>query len=756
MSLSSESADLSSSRTPRSRSASTSTPVHAILRTLPTETATRARFAPVGSTELRAALERRRENPLTPYNPDAWERRLSEAGLSAIYPDVVPSLRHGWDAKLPTVSCTYMPPKLSISVDTHPVYADLVHTELQKTRYLGPAPLSVLTSLLGPIHVSPCYLVPKPRKPEAMRLIQDFSSPHAKKTRNEAASADAGALSQTRKLPMYTVLSVNSGLDISNHSSTWGTKWAFGLTVWSLPSDSEIAVRDVEAAYRTMALLFAQYPSIVIQISKDLGVIDTCLPFGLVPSGGIFGRLADALCDIFRFAGIGPVLKWVDDFVFARIKSIHLAEVNSRRAESRARIKAQNGGKIRATRRRGRTWFEGQTHGDGTADEFVEDFRCALRNLVSDRAVAPADEGFCYTFEDIDRLCIELGIPWALLKDLLFAPSNVYHGMVWDIRRRMVALEEATRLRYLACVRAWLEKRTHTLAEARVLAGRLQHCSYLVPRGRPYLSHLYRFIRLYAATDSTGQPQHDPQKPLTPGHGCPPEIEWWARELGKPSVARTIPHPVDVLDVHAYSDASSEIGLGVVIRGDWNAWRLLPGWKTAAPYTRDIQWAEAIGFELSCRYVFGTLRLGTHIRFWCDNRSVTEGWWKRRSGNEAVNDVFKRLGDYLESVGGHAYTRYVESARNPADAPSRFDFSKLRADRNLPELVIPDDLRQFVVDHRRELSHAESLHKRAPAEHVVLSKAERTRRADATHALGVFHADLAGDPSLWWEDGPEC
>jgi hypothetical protein len=546
-------------------------------------------------------------------------------------------------------------------------------------------------------------------------------------------------------------------MDIGNHSCTWGSKWAFGLTIWSLPSDSQIAVRDVEAAYRTMALIFEQYPGVAIRISEHLAVIDTCLAFGLVPSGGIFGRLADALCDILRFAGIGPVLKWVDDFVFARIKVEHLAEVNARRAEFRARIKARNGGVVRATRHRGRTWHEGQTYDDGTADEFVEDFRFPLRDLVRNREVPPADAGFAYTFDDINAICDQLGIPWALLKDLLFASSNVYHGMVWDVLRRTVALDEATRLRYLACAQEWLAKRTHTLAEARVLAGRLQHCTYLVPRGRPYLSHLYRFIRLYSAIDANGRPEHDPSKPLTPGHGCPAEIEWWARELSRPSVTRIIPRPVEVLNVRAYSDASSEIGIGVVIGdGFWNAWRLIPGWKTARLYQRDIQWAEAIGFEFACRYVFDVLKLGPHIRFWCDNQSVTEAWWKRRSRNEAVNDVFKRLGDFLESSDGNAYTRYVESARNPADGPSRFDFTGLRSDRILPELELPADLVSFVVDHRRPSSAAELVGDRSPAPRPDLPAAERKRRADATHALGVFHADLAGDPSLWWEDGPDC
>jgi hypothetical protein len=52
-------------------------------------------------------------------------------------------------------------------------------------------------------------------------------------------------------------------------------------------------------------------------------------------------------------------------------------------------------------------------------------------------------------------LSLDLGILWALDKDLAFAMQNVYHGMVWNIAKRKVALKNETRMQYLASLIEW-------------------------------------------------------------------------------------------------------------------------------------------------------------------------------------------------------------------------------------------------------------------------------------------------------------
>jgi hypothetical protein len=152
------------------------------------------------------------------------------------------------------------------------------------------------------------------------------------------------------------------------------------------------------------------------------------------------------------------------------------------------------------------------------------------------------------------------------------------------------------------------------------------------------------------------------------------EVDWWINQLSRPRVGHRLGYPVHVLDIGAFSDASGALGIGVVIRAEWCAWKLN---KLRKRNNWDIQWVEAIGFELACQDVFARLPTGCHVCFWCNNISVVNGWQKDCSQNCHVNDIFKHLHAFLNSVGGAAYPCYVASAKNLANSPSHFNFSKL-------------------------------------------------------------------------------
>jgi hypothetical protein len=77
-----------------------------------------------------------------------------------------------------------------------------------------------------------------------------------------------------------------------------------------------------------------------------------------------------------------------------------------------------------------------------------------------------------------------------------------------------------------------------------------------------------------------------------------------------------------LVDHHAYSDASSGFGIAITVGPRWRAWRLLPGWKSQG---RDIQWAEAIGFEFLIIYLCTISDAGEHLKVFGDNRGVVEG-----------------------------------------------------------------------------------------------------------------------------------
>ena len=108
--------------------------------------------------------------------------------------------------------------------------------------------------------------------------------------------------------------------------------------------------------------------------------------------------------------------------------------------------------------------------------------------------------------------------------------------------------------------------------------------------------------------------------------------------LSKPTLVREIPGAQEVLDIQAFLDASSSVGIGIGIRGQWRAWVLRPGWKSEG---RDIAWAEAVGMELLVRSVIEGVGPRSHFKVYGDNRGVIEGWWSGHSRNYQVNEVFK-------------------------------------------------------------------------------------------------------------------
>jgi hypothetical protein len=381
---------------------------------------------------------------------------------------------------------------------------------------------------------------------------------------------------------------------------------------------------------------------------------------------------------------MGPATKFVDDGCFFRILRKDIAAYNLGRAEKRARLLARSNGK--PNQRRGRLWWDGDQHDDETVEELTEDLRFPLVDLSHTSPRSEEDARFSYAACDIDLLSAWLRIPWSLQKTQAFAASAIFIGFLWNLDARTVALPDQKRLLYLAGIKTWLRQHDHNLEEAEQLLGRLQHTCFVVPLGQAYCVALMHFICLYAKDLG-----NSPQKQLRASRQAHRDMEWWASTLSYQHTKQGIPKPVRVAEAAAYSDASSGVGIGVVIGGRWRAWRLLPGWQSDK---RDIQWAEAIGVELLALYAFTQTDL--HLRLWCDNQSVIGGWKKGRSHNQPVNDVFKRLLAHLHGLRCSAHLAYVRSAVNPADNPSRGVYSS----RNLllPPIPLPEELQRFVID----------------------------------------------------------
>ncbi len=612
------------------------------------------------------ALADRKTKGFTTYKARAWYKELSKHGLEGKYPLLVEGINHGFHLGIPTIAQTYTPHN-HVSVNLHlNAYIENVDKEFQAGRYFGPYSRNEVENLIGPFQSSPLSLCPKPDKPNKFRAVHDFSYPHNSTTQP----------------------SINSNIDASDYPCTWGTFEAICLVVSRLPPGSQASVRDVAAAYRTIPAHKTQWPGLVVRLKgEDSYAINTHNNFGLTSAGGVYGHLADAGADIFRANGIGPLSKWVDDHIFFRVRCANLDSYNADRAKWKQEIEDQ-GGKVHVG---SRLWFQGKVMPNGKHEEFDEDCSALQRDFSKATERASISHGYSYCDDDIDLISDLLGIEWEPAKTVPFRFSVPYLGFMWDLSRCTVTVPDRKKCKYMAAIDEWEKKPTHALVEVQRLHGKLLHVSLVVPMGRAYLTSLEAMLGIF----------HDhPFVPRTPPRHTTDDLKWWKFLLRQPIVSRSIPQPTPLINLGAYSDASSSFGIAITVGEHWRAWQLVPGWKNEG---RDIGWAEAIGFEFLVRHIIQTTIAGAHVKVYGDNIGVVEGWWTGRSRNRQVNLVFRRIHDLLQQHNGTVHTRYIPSKENPADPPSRGIYPS--PNLLLPHIPIPIEIVPHVVDFNDPIVH---------------------------------------------------
>src|SRR5882757_5379473 len=551
--------------------------------------------APVAENRLMVlnnALLQRRSRAHTPFIAETWQTALSVSGLINRYPTLPSAILNGFDAGIRPITFTYAPLNSPSISQLASVFEDIVQIEFAKGRYIGPFSRQEVEDVIGPFQTSPLSLVEKPGKPNQFRLIQNLSFPHK---------------------PRPPIYSINHNIDSDLYPCTWGTFTTICLLVWRLPPGSQGACRDVAEAFRTIPLAPSQWPGTVVHLSDDdQFTINTSNSFGLCSAGGIYGVIGDAAVDLLRSHGIGPISKWVDDHFFIRILRKYLPVYNAHRRVQAKRIISLGG----RHHDRGRYWYGGDLLPDNRTEEFDKDMSFPIVDLSHSSERSPDDRRFTYSFTDINQFTDKLGLPWESSKDVPFSSVTPFTGLNWDLDNKTVSLQKKKQEKYLAAILLWQSQRSHKLDEVQKLYRKLLHACLVLPRGRAHLMSLEAMLGIF----------HDaPEKPRTPPASVAADLLWWYRILSQPTISRPIPGPCELLDIHAFSDASSSVGIGIVIGKRWRAWRLVPGWKSTG---RDIGWAKAIGFEFLIKTV---LRLSTqpdNFKVYRDNNGIIQGWWK--------------------------------------------------------------------------------------------------------------------------------
>lgn len=307
--------------------------------------------------EPRVALDLRKLHPLTPYKPEAWECELQRAGVLERFADIPSGLHLGFRVDFPPINAVQIPPNRESISEFSVEFNSIIQKELEKGRFIGPFLADTLKDLIGPFQSSPLSIIPKPGNAKKFRIVQNFSFPNL----------------PTASFPNP---SINSYINVEKFPTTWGKFSIVYQLISTLPPGSEAATRDVTEAYRTVPLHPSQWPAAVIRVSDTHFCIDTCAAFGAAPSAGAYGHIADGGAEIFRFHGIGPIDKWVDDHIFFRIRREHLAEYNSLRTQWHQQLSI---GGVKQTG--SRLWFGNTPTAFSLINELNEDCSHPLKDL---------------------------------------------------------------------------------------------------------------------------------------------------------------------------------------------------------------------------------------------------------------------------------------------------------------------------------------------------------------------------------------
>ncbi|KAL5633887.1 hypothetical protein ACGC1H_005916 [Rhizoctonia solani] len=229
----------------------------------------------------------------TPLLPKAWESTLRELDLREEFGDIPPGLTSGFRiGATRSLACSYTIPNHKSALDNPSVVQEAIEKEAALGRYSGPFTLKDLEARIGFFRTAPLGVVAK-SSPGEFRIIQDFS--HSKGGHP----------------------ALNDEIDPNLFQCEWGFFQDVVETILKAPADAEAATFDVDAAYRRMPVHPEDQQHIVV-MWMDQFWVDHCVPFGAGSSNGIFGRCGDAMARICTARGLGPVLKWVDDFLFFR------------------------------------------------------------------------------------------------------------------------------------------------------------------------------------------------------------------------------------------------------------------------------------------------------------------------------------------------------------------------------------------------------------------------------------------------------
>jgi len=402
--------------------------------------------------------------------------------------------------------------------------------------------------------------------------------------------------------------------------------------VASAPPGTQAATLDIEAAYHTIPVWPHHKHFLVVEVDGQL-FIDHVFLFGLATAGGVQGHVADATIDILHLLDLGHIKKWVDDHTFFRF--------------------AISGGLLLP---------------DGSLSPYL----------------------YSHGLTEIYGLLKPLGVPWHPKKCRDFAFVFIYLGFLWDLIQCSVALPDDKCQKYLRKLSSILDLLNQgkgiSYKDAMSLNGMLSHVAFIIPHGWAYLANLCTFIASFTSNSKFSR-RH-------PSPSVKNDLKWWFNTLSSPPNARTLlPHGT-TQDLNLWVDASTEWGIGIILKGKWNTWTLSENWKGNG---RDIGWLEAIAVELAARTLCDQGLMNAVVIIHSDNQGVIGAFKCGHSRNFQVNLCIHRVEAIAMASNVLHILNYTESAHNKADPISRGEVGSPSS--RLPSPKLPKELIDLILPY---------------------------------------------------------
>jgi hypothetical protein len=283
-----------------------------------------------------------------------------------------------------------------------------------------------------------------------------------------------------------------------------------------------------------------------------------------------------------------------------------------------------------------------------------------------------------------------LGVKTNETKISHFQLEQKFIGFIWNGSAKTVRLPENKRLDRIRQVKVFLEPgHQSSFKEVEVLAGQLNHVSFLLPQLRCYMCSVYRWLKNWFKRKAT---RFTPQDVLE-------DLNFWHDTLTTFQCTRLIASP-EPTEINWAGDASSSYGIGVLIGQHWTQLKVVKGWETSVTPNRTIAWLETVAIRIGLLMLRRMkVKKGRTLIVWTDNTTSENLVHNRKSKDRWANEEWKKIQSLLVDLQIDIVAKRVTSEENPADGLSR-GVRTGHKDKDFMSLNLPDDLSLFLTEQQ--------------------------------------------------------